>query len=66
MTSHGTALIVFAVAVAVVLIVAAVVTFDHVNTRVADTDAPPGTIGLAKPHPPLDRAPGEHVRTSTR
>jgi hypothetical protein len=23
---------------------------------------PPGTIGLAHPHPPLDRGPGEPVK----
>ena len=27
----------------------------------SDTSVPPGTTGLAKPHPPLDRAPGQPV-----
>jgi hypothetical protein len=25
-------------------------------------DVPPGTTGLARPHPPLDRGPGEAVK----
>ena len=32
------------------------------DTRHASNVAQPGTIGLAKPHPPLDRAAGEAVR----
>ncbi|SIO67767.1 hypothetical protein SAMN05443247_11876 [Bradyrhizobium erythrophlei] len=59
MDSHRTALILFAVALAVAVVVASVTTLEHVNMRVVSNDAPPGTTGLARPHPPLDRAPGE-------
>lgn len=63
MTNHRTALIVFAVALAVVLIAATITTLENVNTRVASNETPPGTIGLARPHPPLDRAPGVPIET---
>ena len=59
MDSHRTALILFAVALAVAVVVASVTTLEHVNTRVVSNDVPPGTTGLARPHPPLDRAAGE-------
>lgn len=58
MNSHRTALILFAFALALALIAATVTTLENVKTRVASNDTPPGTTGLAKPHPPLDRAPG--------
>jgi hypothetical protein len=32
------------------------------NPAAASNGAQPGTIGLAKPHPPLDKAPGEPIR----
>ena len=64
MNSHRTALILFAVALAVAVVVASVTTLEQVNTRQASNDTPPGTIGLAKPHPPLDRAPGEPIQTT--
>jgi hypothetical protein len=60
--SHRTAVTVFAVALIVALIVAFVTTFRGVETPRASNEAQPGTIGLARPHPPLDRAPGEPVR----
>jgi hypothetical protein len=44
------ALVLFAVALAVVIVVASVTTLERVNTH---------TTGLARPHQPLDRAPGE-------
>jgi hypothetical protein len=59
MNEHRTALILFATALVVVIAVASVTTFDRVNTR--SNDAMPGTTGLAKPHPQLDRAPGEPI-----
>ncbi|WFU79720.1 hypothetical protein QA645_35320 [Bradyrhizobium sp. CIAT3101] len=62
MDQHRTALVLFAFAVATAIVVAAAVTMDKVNTRTASNDAPPGTIGLAKPHQPLDRAPGEPLQ----
>jgi hypothetical protein len=57
------ALLLSAVALAVVIVVASTATLERVNTRTASADAPPGTIGLARPHPPLDRAPGEPIQT---
>ena len=48
------------VAVTVVLILAA--TIHGVDTGQLSNEHPPGTIGLARPHPPLDRAPGEAVK----
>ena len=60
--SRRNAVTVYAVALIVVLIVAFVTTFRGVDTTRATNEAPPGTIGLAHPHPPLDRAPGEPFR----
>jgi hypothetical protein len=60
--SHRTAVVLFAIALAVVVIVAFITTFRDVDTRQIATNDAPGTIGLAHPHPPLDRAPGEPVR----
>jgi len=34
---------------------------EQVNTHMVSNDAAPGTTGLAKPHPQLDRAPGEPI-----
>jgi hypothetical protein len=59
--THRT-LAVFAIVVAVVIVAAFAVTIHRVDTRQTSSDPPPGTIGLARPHPPLDRAPGEPVR----
>ncbi|SDI10709.1 hypothetical protein SAMN05216338_101798 [Bradyrhizobium sp. Rc2d] len=58
------ALALSAVALAIAIVVASTVTLERVNTRTASNDAPPGTVGLARPHPPLDRAPGEPIQTS--
>jgi hypothetical protein len=60
--SHRIAVAIFAIALAVVLVAAFVTTLENVDTRQARNVAQPGTIGLAKPHAPLDRAPGEPVR----
>ena len=59
MNKHRTALVLFAVALGVVVAVASVTTLERVNTHKVSNDATPGTTGLAKPHPQLDRAPGE-------
>jgi len=56
-----TAFVVFAVAVIVAVLAAFLTTFERVVTRTAHNETPPGTTGLAKPHPPLDRAPGQPV-----
>jgi hypothetical protein len=59
---HRTAVTIFAVALTLALIAALVTTVEQVDIRHANNEAQPGTIGLAKPHAPLDRAPGEPVR----
>jgi hypothetical protein len=53
---------IFAIIVAIAIIAAFTATIHHVDTRPASNDLPPGTIGLARPHPPLDRGPGEPVK----
>jgi hypothetical protein len=60
--SHRSAVTLFALAVIVVVIVAFVTTFRDINTTRVGNEALPGTIGLARPHPPLDRAPGVPLR----
>jgi hypothetical protein len=57
--SHRTAVILFAVAMIIAILAAFVL--ERVDTRTANNETPPGTTGLAKPRPPLDRAPGQPV-----
>jgi hypothetical protein len=57
--SYRTAVLLFAVAVIIAIVAAFITTLDRIDTRTASNDAPPGTTGLAKPRPPLDRAPGQ-------
>ncbi len=57
--SHRTAVILFAVAMIVAIPAAFVTTLERVDARTANNETPPGTTGLAKPRPPLDRAPGQ-------
>jgi len=59
--NHRTAVVLFAVAVIIAIVAAFVTTLDRIDTRTASNEAPPGSTGLAKPHPPLDRAPGQPV-----
>jgi hypothetical protein len=59
--SHRTAVLLFAVAVIFAIVAAFVTTLDRIDTRTASNEAPPGATGLAKPRPPLDRAPGQPV-----
>ena len=61
---NRTTLVLSAVALAIAIAVASIVTIEHVNTRTAGNDTPPGTTGLARPHPPLDRAAGEPIQTT--
>jgi hypothetical protein len=61
-TNHRTSVALFAVAVMIAFIVAAITTLNRVDTRQANNTSPPGTIGLSHPHPPLDRAPGGPVQ----
>ena len=58
---HRTAVVLFAVAVVIAILAALVTTLERIDTRTASNETPPGTTGLAKPHPPLDRAPGHAV-----
>jgi len=57
-----TALVLAAIGFAIAIVVACTVTMERVNTRTASNDTPPGTTGLARPHPPLDRAAGEPIQ----
>ena len=59
--SHRTAFTLFAVAVIIAILAAFVTTLERVDTKTANNDSPPGTTGLAKPRPPIDRAPGQPV-----
>jgi len=60
--SHRIAVAIFAIILAAAVMVAAITTLEGVDTRSASHVAQPGTIGLANPHPPVDRAAGEAVR----
>ena len=62
MSNQRTAVAIFAVVLAVVIIVAFVTTLHGVDTRVANNETPPGVTGLSQPHPPLDSAPGRAVQ----
>jgi hypothetical protein len=55
-------LTIFAVIVAAAIVTAFATTIHRVDTRQASGDLPPGTIGLAHPHPPLDKSPGNPVK----
>ena len=53
--ARGTALALFGLAVIVAIVAAAVTTLERVDKRTANSEAAPGTMGLAKARPPLDR-----------
>jgi hypothetical protein len=55
-------LTIFAVIVAAAIVAAFATTIHRVDTRETSSDLPPGTIGLAHPHPPLDKSPGIPVK----
>ena len=57
--SHRSAVVIFAVAVIIATLAAFVTTLERVDTRTANNETPPGTTGLAKPRPPLDRGPAQ-------
>jgi hypothetical protein len=59
--SDRTAVVLFAVALTIAILAAAVTTLERIDSRTANNETPPGTTGLAKPRPPLDRAPGQAV-----
>ena len=56
---HDPAVALFAATVIMGLLAVTVMTFDWGDTRMASNDTPPGAAGLARPHPPLYRAPGQ-------
>ena len=59
--SHRIAIVLFAVAVMIAIVVAFVTPPEQADTGAANNETPPATTGLAKPHPPLDRSPGQPV-----
>jgi len=59
--SHPDTVVLFAVAVIIAVLAAFVITLERVDTRTVNNETAPGTTGLAKPRPPLDRAPGQPV-----
>jgi hypothetical protein len=52
----------FASFVALAIVAAFATTISGIDMRQANDNLPPGTIGLAHPHPPLDQGPEEPVR----
>ncbi|HLX13666.1 MAG TPA: hypothetical protein VKS24_00475 [Bradyrhizobium sp.] len=60
MNTHRTALAIFATALIVAVVAAFLTTSHNVETRGASIEAPPGTMGLARPHPPLPPAYASH------
>jgi hypothetical protein len=56
------AMTIFTAVLTVVMMAAFITTIEGVDTRQAGNVAQPGTTGLAHPHPPLDKAPGEALR----
>jgi hypothetical protein len=58
---HRSTLVLFAVAVIIATLMAFVTTLERADQRMANSDTAPGTTGLAKARPPLDRAPGQPV-----
>ena len=67
MNNHRTAFALFAAAVIFAMVAAFVTTLERVETRqVANTQTPPGTTGLAKSHPPLDRSPDQPIFSGKR
>jgi hypothetical protein len=56
MNTRRTVLGIFAVALVIAVVAAFLTTLHNVDTRSVSIEAPPGTIGLARPHPPLPPA----------
>jgi len=56
--------IVVAIVAAVALAAAFAIVTDRAGQQMVRNDQPPaGSSGMARPHPPLDRAPGEALKT---
>ena len=51
-SSHQTALLLFAAAVIIAMVMAFLTTFERVDKRTATSETAPGTTGLAKARPP--------------
>ncbi|WP_128921333.1 hypothetical protein [Bradyrhizobium nanningense] len=60
MDYNRTAVIWFGVAVAIVITLAYITTLNSTHIRTVQ-NTPAGTVGLARPHPPIDRAPGQEL-----
>jgi hypothetical protein len=56
-----TPIVLFAIVVAMAILAAFFTTLERLDTRAANNESPPVMTGLAKPHAPLDRAPGRPV-----
>jgi hypothetical protein len=61
MRSNQSVIAVIALVFVMLVVAAIATTFQHGDTRQVSNDVAPGTTGLARPHPPLDRAPGQPV-----
>ena len=52
-----------AILILAIAIAAFVITREHDNSRIVSNSQPaPGASGIARPHPALDRAPGEPLQ----
>src|SRR5258705_12221610 len=60
MIARAAVMVIFAIVLSVAMLAAFITTIE--GEKHVSNSAHPGTIGLAKPHPPLDKAPGEPVR----
>ena len=60
MNTRRTVLALFATALAIAVVAAFLTTLRNVDTRSASTEVPPGTTGLARPHPPLPPRIGQN------
>ena len=60
--ARAAVMVIFAILLSVAMLAAFITTIEGIDTRHVSNGAQPATIGLAKPHPPLDKAPGEPVR----
>ena len=58
--ARAAVMVIFAIVLSVAMLAAFITTIE--GEKHVSNSAHPGTIGLAKPHPPLDKAPGEPVR----
>ncbi|OKO72749.1 hypothetical protein [Bradyrhizobium sp. NAS96.2] len=64
MTNYRTALVLFAIAVAVAIIAATLTTAENVNMRMTSNETVPKTLGQHPLHPLLDRLVQEPVQAA--